>query len=315
MRREPSRLSTPVNPHRRALILIHCCVVLWGFTAILGRLITLDALDLVWWRMLLVAAALACVPRVWRSLAAIPRRALLAFSGIGWLVAVHWLAFYGSVKLANASVAATTMGLAPVVTALIEPAITGARFERHNLVLGILVVPGVALAVGGIPGSMQLGFWLGVVSAVLAALFNAFNKRALGPHDALAVTGLELSAGFLLVAVIAPFAGGHGPLPALPSVADGAWLLVLAMVCTLLPFAVALTTLRQLSAFTTQLAINLEPIYAISVAALFLGETRELGTLFYVGAFIVLAGVFGHAWLQTRQIPRTEALTDESRSV
>jgi drug/metabolite transporter (DMT)-like permease len=304
-----------VNPHRRALVLIHCCVVLWGFTAILGRLITLPALELVWWRMLLVAAALACVPRVWRSLAAIPARTQLAFAGIGCLVAIHWLAFYGSVKLANASVAATTMGLAPVVTALIEPAITGARFERHNLLLGILVIPGVALAVGGIPGSMHVGFWLGVGSAVLAALFNAFNKRVLGHHDAVAVTGLELGAGFLLVACIMPFAAVHEPVPALPSVADGAWLAVLAMVCTLLPFAVALTTLRHLSAFTTQLAINLEPIYAISIAALFLGETRELGTLFYVGALIVLAAVFGHAALQTRQNRRKESLTEESRSV
>jgi drug/metabolite transporter (DMT)-like permease len=304
-----------VNPHRRALLLIHACVVLWGFTAILGKLITLPALELVWWRMLLVTAAIACVPRVWRVLRAIPARTMLAFGGIGWIVALHWLAFYGSVKLANASVAATTMGLAPAVTSIIEPALTGARFERHNLIVGVLVVPGVALSVGGIPSSMQSGFWLGVISAVLAALFNALNKRVLGHHDATAVTGLELGAGFLLVALIAPFAGVAGGVPRLPSLHDGAWLLVLAILCTLVPFAVALTTLRHLSAFTTQLAINLEPIYAISIAAIFLGETRELHSLFYVGAFIVLAGVFSHAWLQTRKNPRKESLTDESRSV
>ena len=90
---------------------------------------------------------------------------MLVFAGVGGVVALHWLAFYGSVKLANASVAATTMALAPAVTALIEPAITGARFERHNLLLGILVIPGVALVVGGIPDSMHLGFWVGVLSA------------------------------------------------------------------------------------------------------------------------------------------------------
>jgi drug/metabolite transporter (DMT)-like permease len=108
-------------------------------------------------------------------------------------VALHWLTFYGSVKLANASVAATCMALAPVVTALIEPAVTGARFERHNLLLGILVIPGVALVVGGIPGSMHLGFWVGVVSAALAALYTALNKRFLGHHDAMAVTWVALS--------------------------------------------------------------------------------------------------------------------------
>jgi drug/metabolite transporter (DMT)-like permease len=162
-----------VNAHRRALIELHICVVLWGFTAILGKLITLPALQLVWWRMLLVTVALACFPRVWRALPGIPPRLALVYAGIGCVVAVHWLAFYGAVKLANASVAATCMALAPAVTALIEPAITGARFERHNLLLGILVIPGVAMVVGGIPGSMHLGFWVGVGSAVLASLFTA----------------------------------------------------------------------------------------------------------------------------------------------
>ena len=294
--------------HRRALIELHICVVLWGFTAILGKLITLPATQLVWWRMLLVTVALACFPRVWRALKFITPRQMLVFAGIGGVVALHWLAFYGSVKLANASVAATTMALAPAVTALIEPAITGSRFERHNLLLGILVIPGVALVVGGIPGSMHLGFWVGVISAALAALFNALNKRFLGHHDAMAVTWLELGAGFVVLAAIAAFAAPDGAGIVLPSVRDGAWLLVLAILCTLIPFAVSLATLRHLSAFTAQLAINLEPVYAISIAVLFLGEARELNAMFFLGVAIVLAAVFGHGWLQTR-------LTDGPRSV
>jgi len=293
-----------MTPYRRALIEIHLCVVLWGFTAILGKLISLPALQLVWWRMLLVVLALACFPRVWRALRDIPPRRMLVFAGIGCVVALHWLGFYGSVKLANASVAATCMALAPAVTALIEPLITGARFERHNLLLGVLVIPGVALVVGGIPGSMHLGFWVGVVSAALAALFNALNKRFLGHHDAMAVTWLELGAGFLVIALLAPLSGGV----VLPSVRDGAWLAVLAIACTLIPFAMALATLRHLSAFTTQLAINLEPVYAILIAVLFLGEARELNGLFFLGVAIVLAVVFGHAALQQR-------LTGRPRSV
>jgi drug/metabolite transporter (DMT)-like permease len=149
---------------------------------------------------------------------------------------------------------------------------------------------------------------VGVVSAALAALYNALNKRFLGHHDAMAVTSVELGAGFLLVAVIAPFAGPDGATVVLPSVQDGAWLLVLAIVCTLIPFAVSLATLRHLSAFTAQLAINLEPLYAIVLAVLFLGEARELDAMFFLGVAIVLAAVFGHGWLQTR-------LTDERRSV
>ena len=301
-----------MNPHRRALIEIHVCVVLWGITAILGKLITLPALQLVWWRMLLVVVALACLPRFWRALKTIPPRLMGVYAGIGCLLALHWLAFYGSVKLANASVAATTMALAPAVMALIEPVITGSRFERHNLLLGILVIPGVALVVGGIPQDMHWGFWLGVVSAALAALFNALNKRFLGHHDAMAVTGFEIGAGFLLVAAIAPLvatmASPDGSAIVLPDVRDGALLLVLAIFCTLIPGVIALAALRHVSAFTAQLAINLEPVYAICIAVAFLGEARDLDAAFFIGVGIVLAAVFGHGWLQMR-------LTEQRRSV
>jgi drug/metabolite transporter (DMT)-like permease len=200
------------------------------------------------------------------------------------------------------------MALAPAVTALIEPALTGSRFERHNLLLGILVIPGVALVVGGIPQDMHWGFWLGVISAALASLFNALNKRYLGHHDAMAVTWFEIGAGFLLVAAIAPFAAPNGSAIVLPDVRDGALLLVLAILCTLIPYAVALAALRHISAFTAQLAINLEPVYAICIAVAFLGEARDLDTAFFVGVAIVLAAVFGHGWLQLR-------LTDGRRSV
>jgi len=287
--------------HRRALIELHICVVLWGLTAVLGKLITLPALQLVWWRLLLVVLALALFPRVWRGLRSMPPRLILVYAAIGLVVAVHWLTFYGSVKLANASVAATCMALAPVVTALIEPLITGSRFERHNLLLGVMVIPGVALVVGGIPSDMHLGFWVGVVSAALAALFNALNKRFLGPHDAAAVTGVELGAGFLVVALIALVVAEPGEAVIWPSNRDWAWLLVLAILCTLIPFALALATLRYLSAFTAQLAVNLEPVYAICIAVLFLGEARELDAAFFAGVAIVLAAVFGHGYLQMRQ--------------
>ena len=290
-----------MDAHRRALFQIHLCVVLWGFTAILGKLITLPAVALVWWRLLLVIVALACFPRVWRALKAIPPRLALVYAGIGCVVAIHWLAFYGAVKLANASVAATTMALAPAVTALIEPWITGARFERHNLLLGLLVIPGVALVVGGIPRDMHLGFWVGVAAAALAAVFNALNKRHLGHHDAAAVTWLELGAGFLLLALLGPLMAPSGSSIVLPDVRDGALLLVLAILCTLIPFVLALAALRHLSAFTTQLAVNLEPVYAIAIAVLFLDEARQLDTAFFVGVAIVLVAVFGHGWLQMRQ--------------
>ncbi len=129
---------------RKALTQIHFCVLLWGFTAILGRLISLPALDLVWWRMLLVVAVLLAWPPIWREFRNTDARTLMVFSAIGVIVALHWLTFYASIKLANASVAATTMAVGPLFLAVVEPLIAGRRFDPRELVVGLIALPGGA---------------------------------------------------------------------------------------------------------------------------------------------------------------------------
>lgn len=286
----------PLTAPARAQLQIHFCVLLWGFTAILGKLIALPALPLVWWRMLLVVIALALLPRVWRGLRMLPPRLVLAYAGIGVLVALHWLTFYGSIKLANASVAATCIALAPVFTAVIEPWVARRPFRPRELALGIAVLPGVALVVGGVPDGMRLGVAVGALSALLVAAFGSFNKRLVEHADPLTVTAIELGAGTLALSALGPLLGAM--LPAfdggwlvVPGPRDGALLLVLALGCTLLPFAMSLVALRHLSAYSVQLATSLEPIYAIVLAAVLLGEQRELAPLFYLGVAIILGAV------------------------
>ncbi len=288
------------NPDtRKALLQIHFCVLLWGVTAILGKLITLPALPLVWWRMLLVVAMLALLPRVWRGLSALTPRLALGYCGVGVLVALHWLTFYGAVKLANASVAATCIALAPVFTAIVEPWIARRPFQLRELAFGIAVLPGVALVVGGVPEGMRLGVVVGALSALLVALFGSFNKRLVSHADPFTVTALELGAGTVALTLLAPLLPFL--LPALasdlwvvPSLHDGMLLVALSGLCTLLPFVLALVALRHLSAYTVQLVTNLEPVYAIVLAMLFLGEQRELTPLFYLGVAIILGAVFVH---------------------
>ena len=291
-----------MTPAAKAQWQMHACVLLWGFTAILGKAITLPAMALVVWRMGLVAAALLLVPRVWRGMAALPARLLLAYAGIGVLVALHWLTFYGAIKLANASVAVTCIALATVFVPMVEPWITGKRFEPRELLLGVAVVPGVALVVGGVPAGMRMGIVVGTVSAVLVAFFGALNKRYVTRADPLTVTCVELGAGGLVLALLTPLLPWFGSPLMLPGVNDAVLLLVLAMACTLLPFALSLVALRHMSAFSAQLAVNLEPIYAIVLAVLLLNEQRELGGMFYAGVAIILAGVFAHPLL-SRQPP------------
>src|SRR5215471_9047631 len=287
----------------KAQLQIHFCVLLWGFTAIFGRLITLPALALVLWRMLIVVAVLALLPSAWRSLRAMKKRLIAAYAGIGLLVALHWLTFYASIKLSNASVGATCMAVAPVFLALFEPLLARTRFNPRELLLGIVVIPGVVLVVGGVPAAMQLGLVVGVVSALLVALFSALNKRLVEHADPLTVTGIELGAGAVLLAVLAPLLPHDGPAFLLPDLHDTLLLLALALGCTLLPYSLALKALRQLSAYSIQLATNLEPVYAIVLAIPLLGEQRELATSFYAGVAIILLSVLVHPMLTRRRAP------------
>jgi len=311
-----------LSPAAKAQWQIHGCVLLWGFTAILGKLISLAALPMVWWRMLIVVAALTLLPRTWRGLRAIPPRLAMAYAGIGILVALHWLTFYGSIKLANASVGATCIALATPMTALLEPWLARRGFSWRELVLGAAALPGVALVVGGVPGGMRLGLAVGAVSALLVALFGSLNKRLVEHADALAVTTLELGAGALTLAAIAPllpllFPPLAANVFAVPGLHDAALLLALGLACTLLPFTLSLIALRHMSAFAAQLATNLEPVYAIVLAALLLGEQRELTPAFYAGAATILVAVFLHPLLSPRsRIEHSEILgTAEAKQI
>ena len=307
---------------RTAWLQIHLCVVLWGFTAIIGKLISLPALPLVWWRMLLVVALLMLLPRVWRGLRAMSARLRWSYAGVGVLVALHWLTFYASIKLSNASVGATCMALATVFTALIEPVLTGKRLSKREVGLGIAVLPGVALVAGGVPGDMLIGVVVGTISALFVACFSSLNKRLVEHSDALSVTAVEMAAGVAAMTVIAPLTGllspafGGDPF-VLPDLRDGAYLLAFAVACTLVPFALSLMALRHLTAFGSQLAINLEPVYAIALAILLLGEQRELTPQFYIGVAIILGVVLVYPLLvRPQKIEHPEILaTGESRVI
>jgi drug/metabolite transporter (DMT)-like permease len=287
-----------MTPASKALLQIHLCVVIWGFTAILGKLISLPAFALVWWRMFLVVAALALFPSFWRGLRRMSLRTVGIFAGIGVVVALHWVTFYGAIKLSNASVAATCMGVAPLMMAVIEPWIARRRFDARELLIGIVAIPGVMLVVGGTPEGMRLGIAVGVLSALLVAIFGSLNKRYVESGEPMAITGIELAAGTVFLTLLALLFGGELTSLPLPGPRDAGLLLVLALACTLFPFALSLVALRNLSAFSAQLAVSLEPVYAVFLAMLLLGEQRELGLQFYAGLVVILASVLGHAALK-----------------
>jgi drug/metabolite transporter (DMT)-like permease len=285
-----------MKPSTKAMVEIHFCVLLWGFTAILGKLISLAALPLVWWRLVLVVGTLLLVPSVLRSLRRLPARLWLAYAGVGGLVALHWLTFYGAIKLANASVAATCIALAPPFIAIVEPWITRTKFSLRDLALGVAVLPGVVLVVGGVPSGMHRGIVVGAISALLVAVFGVLNKRLAQNGEPLTVTALELGSGLIVLSALAPLLPAlmpelAGPVLAWPTRHDTLLLVTLAFACTLLPFSLSFAALRHVSAFSAQLAVNLEPVYAIVLAIVLLGEQRELTPQFYAGVAIIIAAV------------------------
>jgi drug/metabolite transporter (DMT)-like permease len=289
-----------MSPTTRARLQIHFCVVLWGFTAILGKLITLPALPLVWWRMTIVAAALLLVRGFWRGLSKTAPRLVAIYAGIGVIVSLHWLTFYGAIKISNASVAATCIAFAPILIAFVEPLVTNRRFNPRELIVGLAVVPGVALVVGGTPSGMRAGIALGAFSALLVAVFASLNKRFIDHGEALSVTGIEMGAGAIFLALVAPFLPSAEGMFQVPARHDLVLLMILALGCTLLPYALSLVALRHLSAFATTLAVNMEPVYAIVLAIVLLGEQRELSMSFYAGGAIIMATVFAHPLLARR---------------
>ena len=265
---------------------MHFCVVLWGFTAIIGRTITLSALPLVWLRMIVVTAALLLFPQFWKGVVRMPARLKAIYFGIGLIITAHWITFYSAIKIANASVAATCMAMTPLFVALIEPFLAGRRFEIRELFFGIGIIPGVAFVVGGTPAGMRVGIAIGVLSAIFAAIFSCLNKRFVEQADAITVTAIEMSAGAVGLAFVSPWVW--------PTPHDAILLLVLAIGCTLLPYVLSLMALRHLTTFTASLAVNMEPVYAIVLAILLLGEQRELTLAFYFGVVIILTAVFAH---------------------
>ncbi|MCC6458926.1 MAG: EamA family transporter [Saprospiraceae bacterium] len=284
----------------RAYLFLHFCVFLWGFTAILGKLISLNALPLVWWRVLLCSLTLWLVlPKV--QLRTIPRPVFWQMLGVGMLVGLHWLCFYGAIKLSNASVAVTTMATTSFFSALAEPWLLRQRIKWFELGLGILILPGMALVVGNIDWNMRLGFAVGVLGALLAAIFTSLNKRILdkNPPPPLAMSFVELFGGLVVTSIVLPFSLWQTPeLPFLPQDWDWLWMFILAWVCTLLPYYLTLRAMRHISAFATNLTINLEPVYGVLLAGLFFREDKELAPGFYLGVGIILLAVFSHPFLK-----------------
>ncbi len=285
----------------RSFLELHVAVFLFGFTAILGELITMHPLLLTWWRVVLTSCFFFFVPGLIRAWKRIPRERIFKFTLVGFIVAIHWLTFYASIKASNASITLVCIATTAFFTALLEPLVMKQKMSFIQVGLGILIIPGMALIVQATDNSYHWGIVLGLISAFLAASFGVLNKKWLDKHDTRAVTWIEMIAATLLLSLFIPFVFQSGKVDTLwPSVTNWLYLLILALLCTNLAYLLALRALRHLSAYTTALTINLEPIYGIILAALLLHQYDELNVRFYAGALVILLSVIGYSILKNK---------------
>lgn len=285
---------------RLAYLQLHGAVILYGFTAILGNVIDMSAIMIVWWRVVITSVSLLFFIKFRKEVLGMPRRKILQYLGIGFLIGLHWLCFYGAIKLANSSIALICAATVAFFTSLLEPLINRRRVDFLELLLGFMVIPGMYIVARNVDVSHLMGLWVGLAAALLAAIFSIYNKRYVNDASPYTINFLEMVSATVLVSLVIPFVHHYGDLgPLLPQRSiDWVYLLILALVCTTFCNVIALKALKHLSAFASNLVFNFEPLYGVILAAFLLKEYEQLTPGFYLGGSLITIIVLMYPWLR-----------------
>jgi len=285
------------------LLQLHLLILLIATTAVLGKLISIPAPALVTWRTALAAlgAFLWVVLRRRRKMI-LPARQVAPLLGIGAIIALHWICFFGAIDLSNVSICLAGMATTSLFTAFTEPLFERRRIRPFEVLLGLLVVVGIGV-VAGIERRYLAGLGVALLAALLAAVFPVLNRHLVTRgSDPMVMVGWEMAGAcatcLLLLPVLAP--DGYATLFRARG-DDWLWILCLAWACTVFAHGFHIHLLRHLSAYTANLAINFEPVYGILAGALIFREYEELRPGFYLGTLAILAANFLHPWLERRQ--------------
>ena len=286
-----------MNETKKGFIQLHLSVILAGFTGLFGKLITLNEVDIVWYRMLFTSLILF----VFTGLPKVSGRKFLELSGCGALLGLHWMLFYGSIKASNVSIGVVCFSLIGFFTAIFEPLILKKRFSWLEMLFSLITVVGV-LCIFSFDARYRYGIMIGVVSSAVCALYVIFNKRASVGVRSRDVLMSQMSGGLIAVSAIIPlylsFFPSSQPVVVIPEGSNIWYMLCHALFCTVGMYLLQIQALKRLSAFTVNLTYNLEPCYTIVLAFLIFGEGRELNFSFYLGISLIILSVM----LQTLRV-------------
>ncbi len=291
----------------RSYIYLHIAVFLFGFTGILGYVIDLPAITLVWWRSLLTWLMLLPYMFYTNGFKHVTKRSFAIFTGIGCIVALHWISFYGSIKLANSSVAMICLATISVMTVFCEAWFNKKSILWKDAFIGIAIIPGILLIIQNISTQYKFGFIVGLIAAGLSAIFATLNKKFVQSLHSISITWIELFAVWAFITLMLPFYYNINPeAKFLPNESDLFYLIILSLFCTVISYVLVLKSLQHISAFSAMLTFNLETIYGIILSIIILHEHRQMNAWFYVGVLLILVSVFLHPYLNKSRQKRSK---------
>jgi drug/metabolite transporter (DMT)-like permease len=288
-------------------LLLHLIVFIWGFTAILGALITLDAIPLVWFRMGLAVLFIVIYFLIKKKSFRVDKKGVLKFLCTGVIIALHWVFFFKAIKVSNVSIALVTMSTGAFFTSLIEPLFFKRRVKSIEIVLGLLVIAGLYV-IFNFETQYKLGILYALISSFLGSLFAVLNGVFVKKYNANSISLYQLFFGVLFISIYLFFTNSFSIAFFQLSSSDWFYLLVLSSICTAYAFIVSVKVMKYLSPYTVMLTINLEPVYAIILALFIFGDKEKMNPEFYYGAFIVLFVVLLNGIIKNKSLIKKKIL-------
>ena len=290
-----------MSTFKRALLQLHLFVFLAGLTGPIGYMIQLNGLVLVFYRMSITVAALLIIGLFARPSQKVASSTKITLLGIGSIIALHWVCFYASIKLANVSIALVCFSCTSLFTSLLEPVISSKKMEWKNLLLGTLSLFGILL-IFHFDIQFRTGILVGLLSAFLAAIFSIINKNVTQNIDTFTIQFYEMLGGVIILSTIILTYNLYSHTSFVwPQKMDWFWLTILALVCTVGSNHLMLSALKHISAFTLNVTLNMEPVYGILLAFVFFKEQKQLGISFYVGFALIALSVLIQMYRITKQ--------------